>query len=102
MDVGDALCFASARELASSIRAGKLSARELMTAHLGQIARLNPTINAIVGKLDDDACLKLADEADRTLASGASVGPLHGLPTAFKDLESAKGLRFTRGSEIFK
>jgi amidase len=30
------------------------------------------------------------------------VGPLHGLPTAFKDLESAKGLRFTRGSEIFK
>lgn len=98
----DALCFASARELAGQIRARRASAREVMTAFLSQINRLNPQLNAIVAKLDDDACLALADAADRALARGEAVGPLHGLPTAFKDLESAIGFRFTRGSPIYK
>jgi amidase len=94
--------FAGARELAGLIRTRQVSAREVMSAFLSQIARLNPRLNAIVGKLDDDACLQLAEDADRTLASGGVAGPLHGLPTAFKDLESAAGLPFTRGSPIFK
>ena len=46
------------------IRARKVSAREVMTAFLAQISRLNPELNAIVNKLDDDACLALADKAD--------------------------------------
>ena len=94
--------FASARELAGQIRARRVSAREVMTAFLSQINRLNPHLNAIVAKLDDDACLELADAADRTLARGDAVGPLHGLPTAFKDLESAIGFRFTKGSPIYQ
>src|SRR5215470_13970671 len=57
----DDLCFESARELARLIRQGKLSARELMSAYLRQIARLNPRLNAIVAKLDDARCLALAD-----------------------------------------
>src|ERR1700692_4713766 len=59
-----ALCFMSGRELATMIRARKLSARELMAAELAQITRVNPRINAIVAKLDDQKCLALADEAD--------------------------------------
>src|SRR3954451_16102941 len=59
------LCFSSARDLAALIRARKLSARECMTAHLAQIARVNPKVNAIVAKLDDEQCLALADAADR-------------------------------------
>jgi amidase len=103
MDVtADALCFASARELAGQIRDGQVSAREVMAAFLSQINRLNPHLNAIVAKLDDDACLALADMADRALARGDAIGPLHGLPTAFKDLESAIGFRFTKGSPIYK
>jgi amidase len=103
MDVkSDALCFAGARDLAAQVRSKQLSARELMTAFLAQISRLNPSLNAIVGKLDDDACLRLADAADGELARGGAVGPLHGLPTAFKDLESAIGFRFTRGSPIYR
>lgn len=98
----DALCFASARQLAAQIRARKLSARELMTACLAQIARLNPELNAIVAKLDDQACLALADKADRALANGGPIGPLHGLPTAFKDLEPAVGFPQSKGSPIFK
>jgi amidase len=52
----DPLCFMSARELADLIRERKVSAREVMAAHLAQIARVNPKLNAIVAKLDDDRC----------------------------------------------
>jgi len=96
------LCFTSGRELAESIRARKISAREVMSAFLRQIARVNPKINAIVAKLDDDECLALADEADRRLARGDVVGCLHELPFAFKDSDPAVGFPMTRGSPIFK
>jgi len=96
------LCFMGGRELARLIRARKVSAREVMAAHLEQIRRVNPKVNAIVAKLDDDKCLALADEADGRLARGEAVGPLHGLPIAFKDLVAAVGFPFTRGSLIFK
>jgi len=98
----DGLCFMSARELVGLIRARKLSARDVMLAHLRQIERVNPRVNAIVAKLDDVKCLALADEADRRIARGDDVGPLHGLPFAFKDTEAAIGFPFTRGSPIFK
>ena len=105
MDVttkGDALCFASPRQLAADIRARKVSAREVMSAHLAQVARLNGSLTAIVAKLDDDRCLALADEADRAIAAGGPVGPLHGLPTAFKDLEPAVGFPQSKGSPIYR
>jgi amidase len=100
MDV--ALCFTSARELARLIRAKAVSAREVMAACLQQINRHNPTLNAIVARLDDDRCLALADAADQATVRGEACGPLHGLPTAFKDLEPAAGFPFTRGSPIYK
>ena len=96
------ICFCNARELAQQIRSRQISAREVMQAHLDQIHRLNPRLNAIVSLLPDDTCLALADAADRALANGAAVGPLHGLPIAFKDLQPAVGLPWTRGSPIFK
>lgn len=96
------LCLMSARELAGLIRARKLSAREVMSAHLEQISRVNPRINAIVAKLDDDKCLALADQADRRRDQGEKLGTLHGLPFAFKDLEPAVGFPFTRGSTIYR
>ncbi|MEQ1728143.1 MAG: amidase [Vicinamibacterales bacterium] len=98
----DPLCFTPARELARMIRVREVSAGEVMQAHLAQIARLNPTLNAIVAKRPDESCLALADEADRALARGDAVGPLHGLPMAFKDAEPAVGFPFTNGSLIFK
>src|SRR5213592_3520893 len=99
-----ALCFMTARDLAALIRTRKLSAREVMTAHLDQIRRLNPRINAIVAKLDDERCLALADAADQRAArqKPPRLGPLHGLPIAFKDLQPAVGFPFTRGSPIYK
>jgi len=97
------ICFMSARELAGLIRSRAVSAREVMAAFLDQIAWLNPKINAVVAKLDDGQCLALADEADRRFSRGdAAVGPLHGLPFAFKDLDAAVGFPMTRGSPIFE
>jgi amidase len=92
----------SARELARMLATRAISAREVMSAFLGQIDRINPKINAIVAKLDDEKCLSLAEEADRCLARGDRVGPLHGLPFAFKDLDPAVGFPMTRGSTIYK
>jgi amidase len=96
------ICFASARTLVSLIRSRQVSAREVMAAHLEQIHRLNPTLNAIVAMLPDDQCLRLADAADRARARGDDVGPLHGLPIAFKDLQAAVGFPCTQGSPILK
>lgn len=97
-----ALCFTGARELAGLIRTKQVSCREVMAAYLAQINRLNPDLNAIVARLDDDRCLALADAADRATARGDGAGPLHGLPTAFKDLEPAAGFPFTKGSPIYR
>jgi amidase len=96
------LCYFTAAELARLIRTKAVSAREVMAAHLARIARVNPKLNAIVAKLDDEQCLALADAADRKTASGGPLPPLHGLPTAFKDLQSAVGFPYTRGSLVYK
>ena len=95
------LCFLTATELARLVRSKQLSARELMTAHLDQIARVNPTVNAIV-TLAPEQALTQAAAADEALAHGKSVGPLHGLPVAHKDLVATKGMRTTYGSPLFK
>jgi amidase len=100
--IADALCFASARDLAQQIRSRQVSCREVMSAFLAQIARLNPQLNAIVARLDDDQCLALADKADHALGNGGPIGPLHGLPIAFKDLEPAVGFPQSKGSPIFR
>jgi len=95
------MVFTSARDLAALIRRREVSTREVMRAHLEQIDRINPRLNAIVSKLPDEACLALADEADTRLARGEVIGPLHGLPIAFKDNQPVKGFPWTRGSRIF-
>jgi amidase len=91
-----------ARELARLIHTRGVSAREVMAAFLDQIARVNPKVNAIVAKLDDERCLELADYADRCLGRGDKVGALQGLPFAFKELDPVVGFPMTRGSVIFK
>jgi amidase len=96
------LCFMTARDLVKLIHERKVSAREVMVAHLERIGRVNPKINAIVAKLDDAECIALADDADRRMARRERVGPLHGLPWAFKDLEAAVGFPCTLGSPIYR
>src|SRR5438093_764282 len=95
------ICFLTATELARRIRAKDVSVREVMDAHLDQIDRVNPRVNAIVTLLADEG-RRLAKRADERLARGESVGPLHGLPIAHKDLVPTRGIRTTYGSPIYR
>ena len=95
------ICFLTAVEMAALIRQKKLSAREVMAAHLKQIERLNPKVNAIVTLVGEQAA-ENARKADEAQARGAALGPLHGLPVAHKDLVETAGIRTTFGSLIFK
>jgi amidase len=96
------LCFMTATELTQLMRARQLSAREVMAAHLEQIERINPQVNAIVSAIPPEKALAAADAADETLAKGQAVGVLHGLPIAHKDLQPTKGIRTTFGSPIYQ
>jgi amidase len=95
------LCFTSAVEMAQLIRTKKLSAREALAAHLQQIDRVNPKVNAIVTLVTEMAA-EAAAKADEMQARGEKLGPLHGLPVAYKDLLDTRGIRTTYGSSIFK
>jgi len=96
------LVFQSAKKLARLIRARKLSAVEVMKAHIAQIERVNPKVNAIVTFLPE-AALKEAKKVDARLARDPSkVGPLSGLPIAYKDMIVTRGIRTTFGSPIYK
>jgi amidase len=97
---GETICWMPARAMAAAIAAGDLTATEVLEAHLAQIARINPMVNAIV-TLDADGARAQARAADEAVAAGAPLGPLHGLPVAVKDLEDTAGMRTTYGSAIF-
>jgi amidase len=100
-DVSDELIFATARELARRIREREISAVEVLQAHLDQIARVNPAVNAIVSLVPEQAHAA-ARAADAALARGDDVGPLHGLPIAHKDTLATKGIRTTQGSPLYR
>ncbi len=98
---GSEICFMTATELAARIHAKDLSASEVMEAHLDQIERTEPRVNAIVTLMPEKA-IEEAHAADERLARGLPVGPLHGLPVAHKDLVPTKGIRTTFGSRVFE
>ncbi|MFE1600517.1 amidase [Methylobacterium sp. ID0610] len=92
----------SATALIRAIRDRSVSAREVMQAHLDQIARFNPAVAAIVSLRDPAKLLAEAEAADRDLAAGRWRGPLHGLPHAVKDTSPAVGMPWTQGSPLFR
>ena len=97
----DELCDLSAVELAARTKKRDVSARDVMTAHLARIERVNPKVNAIVTLVAERA-LADAARADEMQARGATLGPLHGLPVAHKDLVDTAGIRTTRGSPFYR
>jgi amidase len=97
----DDLCFLSAKEMQSLLHSKQLSSEELVTAHLQQIERINPKVNAVVTLVAEEA-LEKARAADNTVSKGESVGLLHGLPVLHKDLQETKGVRTTYGSSIYE
>ena len=94
--------FMRAVDLLDALRKKKLSSREIIEAHLKQIKKVNPQVNAIVTLAPEDQLIAQAVQADEALAKGNWLGPLHGLPVAVKDLHETSGMRTTFGSPLHK
>src|SRR5437879_6338258 len=90
------IVFSSATQLATAIRAGHISAIEVLEAHLAQIDKHNPSLNAII-TIDAEQARRQARAADEALARGEVWGPLHGVPFTLKDAHATAGMRTTTG-----
>ena len=88
--------------LTAALRSGQVSSVEVMTTFLDRILQVNPAVNAIVALQPREGLLAQARAADARRSRGETLGPLHGLPHAVKDLLPVKGIVSTRGSPIFK
>src|SRR5687768_7536607 len=83
-------------KLAELIRSRHVSPVEVVEAHLNQISKLNPQLNAIVTIAPNVVDQARAMEA--TIARGEDLGPLHGVPVTIKDTIETAGIRSTSGS----
>lgn len=88
--------------LSQAIHQRALSCREVMSAYLARIHRLNPVFNAIVNLAPDDRLLREADVCDAELAQGRTRGWMHGLPQAIKDTGQATGFPTTWGCALLR
>jgi amidase len=102
IDSSEELCSMRAMDILEAIRKKRVSAREVMQAHLKQIRRVNGRLNAFVTLVPEDDLMAQATAADESLAIGKWLGPLHGLPIGVKDLHETKGIRTTYGSIVRK
>ena len=101
MTNADELCDWTARELVAALHRREISARDVVTAHLARIERINPHVNAIV-TLTAERALADAARADERAARGGALEVLHGLPIAHKDLLDTAGIRTTYGSPFYR
>lgn len=88
--------FGSASAQVRALRAGRVSATDLLKAYLARVELHNPRLNAIV-VFDRERALRDARAADRALARGKPLGPLHGLPMTVKESFNLQGLPTTWG-----
>jgi aspartyl-tRNA(Asn)/glutamyl-tRNA(Gln) amidotransferase subunit A len=85
--------------LARAIAARRLSPVEVVDAALERIERMNPVLNAYLTV--NPRARVAARAAERTVAAGRPLGPLHGVPISVKDLILTRGMPTTAGSRVF-
>ena len=96
----DDLCWLPALELASLIRARKVSPVEVTEAVLARIERVNPALNAYCTVTTEEA-RDAAQAAEVSVMTGEELGPLHGVPVSVKDLLFTRRVLTTGGSRLF-
>jgi len=93
------LTFLPAVSMAERIRKQEISPVDLIGAHLEQIERLNPRLNAFV-QVDTERARQSARDAASAVMNGAKLGPLHGVPVSIKSSFSVEGLRCESGTRL--
>jgi len=88
-------------QLSQLLQSGKLSPLELTNEYLKKIEQLDSKLHSFVQVYADDA-RQAARGAEAAIKAGHSVGPLHGVPIALKDLIELDGKIVTGGSEAMK
>jgi len=101
LDAERDLAAASAATLATLIRSREVSAAEVVDRMLERIRGVDPVLNACTVVLDDSA-RESARHADRAVANGDDVGPLHGVPVAIKDAIWVEGQPSTMGTRALE
>lgn len=99
--MGTELWQESASRLADLIRTGSVTSREVAESHLERIELVNPQVNAIV-EVRPDEVRAAADAADAAVASGAPLGPLHGVPFTAKINIDVAGYASNEGAVALK
>ena len=85
--------------LAPKVASGELRAERLAEEALATIAELQPSLNAFI-TVTADAALERARQADKEIAGGRYLGPLHGMPISIKDLVDVAGVPTTAASRL--
>lgn len=91
----------SAAEIALGIRNRRFTARAVTESTLARLAHVNPTLNAIVTEMPEEA-LTAADAVDREIAAGQNPGVLCGVPVTVKVNVDQQGHATTNGLRIQK
>lgn len=95
------IAFLSVRELSRLIKTRKLSPVELTRIYLDRLKRYGDKLLCVV-TLTESLALKQAERAEKEIAAGRYLGPLHGIPYGLKDLFATKGIPTTWGAEPYK
>jgi aspartyl-tRNA(Asn)/glutamyl-tRNA(Gln) amidotransferase subunit A len=85
--------------MSDRIRQGDLSPSELVEACLDRIKKFNPSLDAFITILEENA-RQDAKVAERQIKEGRYIGSLHGIPFSIKDVIYAEGVKCTAGSKI--
>jgi amidase len=90
-----------AGSIAAGLRRREFSAREVVMASVERAAAINPRINALT-EVRPEAALAAADAADRALARGEPLGPLHGIPVTIKGNVDLEGWATVNGAAALR
>ena len=82
------------------IAAGDVSSLEVVNSHLDRIEEVNGWLNAVTRVLADEARVA-AKDADKAVAAGDELGPLHGVPCTIKENVDVAGTPTTPGLPVF-
>lgn len=99
--IKEELAFTPAWRLRDMIASREVSPVEVVDLYLQRIERINPRLNAYLTVVGENARAE-AKKAEEAVSRSETLGPLHGVPIAIKDLERTRGIRTTMGSLIHK